>query len=109
MSHYKIKPCKLSEADHISLKSILELCQKRLNTPWQLIEQGQADLYIYSFNNPDSLAAFNQHNTGFSALISNDDTAIDNVDIVLKKPLRANNFAQVLNKIEEKIKFNSQA
>jgi NCAIR mutase (PurE)-related protein len=109
MSVYKIKPCLLSDADQISLKSILELSHKRLNSNWQLIDTGHADLSIYSLSSEASTQALKQHSSGFAAVISLNGEEMDGVDIILKKPLRANNFAQTLNKIEEKIKFNNQA
>lgn len=109
MSKLHIMACHLNDVDIVSLRSMLQLAAKRLNSPWEMISKGPADLYIYSTANPESQKAWLAHTTGFSAILTTESASIEGADITLKKPLRAKNFADTLNAIEEKVNFSRQA
>ena len=44
MSILRIKLCGLNEADHHSLKSMLNLAQDQLSNPWQITDNDEAEL-----------------------------------------------------------------
>ena len=103
MSAFRIKLCGLSDIDRSSLKSMLKLADALLTHEWQLIEKGQADLCIYSFDTEEGIAAWQQHGEGLTALVTVSGSVTEPVDIILKKPLRTTNFSEALNLIEDKI------
>lgn len=103
MSAFRIKLCGLSDIDRRSLKSMLKLADALLTHEWQLIEKGQADLCIYSFNTEEGLVAWQQRGEGLTALVTVSGSVTEPVDIILKKPLRTTNFSEALNLVEDKI------
>ncbi len=109
MTCLRIKPCYLSEMDNTSLRSMLRLSNDRLNSQWEIVDNGIADLYIYSLNSEQSTAALQAHSDGFSAVLCNEPDTLESVDILLKKPLRAKDFANTLNQLEDNIRFSKQA
>lgn len=109
MTRLRIKPCYLNEMDNTSLRSMLKLSNDRLISQWEIIDKGVAELYIYSLNSEQSAAALQAHSDGFSAVLCNEPVTLESVDIVLKKPLRAKDFANTLNQLEDNIRFSKQA
>lgn len=107
MSALRIKACGLKPLDHTSLRSMLTLANNLLTHNWEIIEHGQADLYIYSLETDEGKAAWLEHNKGFSAILSSGKIT-ESADVSLKKPLRTKNFSETLNTIEGKIKFVKQ-
>ena len=108
MIAFQIKLCGLNDADTSSLKSMLNLAQKHLTHDWELVTSDQADLFIYSFDSDEGKNAWQQHDPQYiSALLSQQDSSSESVDVILKKPLRTKNFSAALNNIELKIKEKS--
>lgn len=107
----RLKACGLSEIDYSSLKSMLKLASPLLKHQWILINDvdDDADLIIYSLENEPGQAAWQQHKTGFSGILTTDPNQKHEADIILKKPLRTKNFSDALNKIESQKKFSDQA
>lgn len=103
MSALRIKLCGLTDIDRSSLRSMLKLAGALLTHEWQLIEKGQADLCIYSFDTEEGLAAWQQRGEGLTALLTVSGSVSEPVDIILKKPLRTTNFSETLNIVEDKI------
>jgi len=103
MSTYHIKLHGLTDIDTTSLKSMLKLANDLLSHDWQIIDHGQADLTIYSFDSDEGLTAWQQRGEGFTALLTKTGNITEPVDIILKKPLRTTNFSEALNLIEDKI------
>ncbi|MBE0438877.1 MAG: hypothetical protein IBX57_03770 [Gammaproteobacteria bacterium] len=105
----RLKACGLSEIDYTSLKSMLGLAHSLLNHPWILVDDADADLIIYSLETEQGQAAWQQHQTGFSGILTTDINLKQEVDIILKKPLRTRNFSDALNSIESKKKLSEPA
>ncbi len=105
----RLKACGLSEIDYSSLKSMLRLANSLLNHPWILVDDADADLTIFSLETEQGQSAWQQHQTGFSGILTTDINLKQEADIILKKPLRTRNFSDALNKIESKKKFSDQA
>lgn len=104
MSALRIKACGLKKIDNTSLRSMLTLTNDLLSHSWEIIDDGQADLYIYSLETKEGKAAWLEHKQGFSAILASQKVTTP-ADIILKKPLRTKNFSETLNAIEGKIKF----
>jgi len=107
-SSLRLKACGLSAIDHSSLKSMLSLASSLLNHPWVLIDDGDADLTIFSLETEQGKLAWQQHQTGFSGILTTNLTLKEEADIILKKPLRTKNFSDALNTIEDKKKLSVQ-
>ncbi|MFW5451463.1 MAG: hypothetical protein ACKE9I_07685 [Methylophagaceae bacterium] len=108
MTALRLKACSLSSIDNISLKSMLGLARDLLTREWVIIEQGEADLCLYSVDTADSKIAWLQRGEGLTALLVAGNNTDEIADIFLKKPLRAKNFSEALNSIEQKIKASKQ-
>jgi hypothetical protein len=94
----------LSDIDFSSLKSMLSLSSSLLTHTWILSDAQDAELTIFSQENPDSLNRLTAFSGKYTALLTKESTDADTVDIVLRKPLRTKNFSEALNTIEAKIK-----
>ncbi len=103
MSAFRIKLQGLSDKDKTSLKSMLKLANDLLTHEWQIVEQGKAELSIYSFDTDEGQAAWQQREEGLTALLTVKGNITEPVDIILKKPLRTTNFSEALNIVEDKI------
>ncbi len=108
MTALRLKACNLSNIDNTSLKSMLSLARDLLSREWVIIEQGPADLYLYSLDTADSKIAWLQRGEGLTALLVVGNNTDETADVFLKKPLRAKNFSEALNAIEQKIKVSKQ-
>ncbi|MDT8370412.1 MAG: hypothetical protein RQ783_00270 [Gammaproteobacteria bacterium] len=102
----RLKACGLSEIDYSSLKSMLSLAHSLLNYPWILVDDADADLTIYSLETEQGQAAWQQHQAGFSGILTTNINLKQKADIILKKPLRTRNFSDSLNSIESKKKLS---
>lgn len=109
MSPLRLKLCGLNGIDKNSLGSMLRLSTELLSTEWVIVETGEADLQIYSFDTDRGQQAWQNRSPGFTALLTNSGNVSEPVDIVLKKPLRKSNFSEALNLIEEKIRIKQAA
>lgn len=105
MPTFRIKLLGLSNIDKSSLTSILKLASDLLTHQWVVVEDGDAELSIYSFDSDEGVSAWQQRDNSFSALLTDKDNVSEPIDIILKKPLRATNFSEALNIIEYKITF----
>ncbi len=106
MALLKAKLCGLHEADARSIKSMLSVANDHLSNEWLIIDSGEADLYIYSFDTDEGVAEWDQHNPEkVSVLLTTEDelSSDDEFDILLKKPLRTKNFSTVLSESEQRI------
>ncbi|MBL4638173.1 MAG: hypothetical protein JKY76_02310, partial [Proteobacteria bacterium] len=103
MSAFRIKLYGLTDKDKISLKSMLKLANDLLTHEWQVVDQGKAELYIYSFDSEEGLTAWQHREEGLTALLTVKGNITEPVDIILKKPLRTTNFSEALNIVEDKI------
>jgi hypothetical protein len=83
---------------------MLRLSADLLSHPWQIVEDGSADLVIYAFDSETGQQAWQSREAGMTALLTNTGNVSEPVDIVLRKPLRKSNFSEALNLAEEKIK-----
>jgi hypothetical protein len=108
MAAFRIKLCGLTDVDKSSLGSMLKLADALLTHEWQLIEKGQADLCIYSFDSEEGVSAWQQRGEGLTALLTGSGNVAEPVDIILKKPLRTTNFSEALNIVEDKISAASK-
>lgn len=109
MSVLRLKLCGLNDSDQSSLRSMLRLSADRLSAGWEIVDEGPADLEIYSFDSDAGQQAWNQRSQAVTALLSNSGQVSQPVDIVLRKPLRKSNFADALNLVEEKIRLQLNA
>lgn len=107
MSVLRLKLCGLNDSDQSSLRSMLRLSADRLSAEWEIVDEGPADLEIYSFDSDAGQQAWNQRSQAVTALLSNSGQVSQPVDIVLRKPLRKSNFADALNLLEEKIRLQT--
>ncbi|MDF1587789.1 MAG: hypothetical protein P1P93_01310 [Gammaproteobacteria bacterium] len=105
----RLKACGLSEIDYTSLKSMLGLAHSLLNHPWILVDDTDADLTVFSLETEQGQAAWQQHQTGFTGILTTDINLKQEADIILKKPLRTKNFSDSLNSIESKKKLSEPA
>ncbi|WP_438970143.1 hypothetical protein [Methylophaga sp.] len=101
----RLKLAGLTDIDKSSLKSMLRLSSDLLTQEWLIVDEGQADLVIYSFDSEAGQQAWRQRESGFTALLTNTGNVTQPVDVVLRKPLRKTNFSEALNLIEEKIRL----
>ena len=84
MSAFRIKLYGLTDKDKISLKSMLKLANDLLTHEWQVVDQGNAELYIYSFDSEEGLTAWQQREEGLTALLTVKGNITEPVDIILK-------------------------
>lgn len=84
MSAFRIKLYGLTGKDKTSLKSMLKLANDLLTHEWQIVEQGSAELCIYSFDTEEGLAAWQQREEGLTALLTITGNITEPVDIILK-------------------------
>lgn len=103
MTAFRIKLCGLDDGDSHSLKSMLKLADKLLTHNWEVVTEGEAELTIYSFETENGKLAWQQHESGISALLTMHGNISEPIDIILKKPLRTTNFADALNIVEDKV------
>jgi hypothetical protein len=108
MDSMRIKTYGLTDSDFISLKSILALSTGALNSEWAIIESGQVELHIYSLSTTEGKIAWQSHNKGYNAILSTQPAHDQSIDFILKKPLRARNFIEVLNEVAEKVRLKDQ-
>ncbi|OUR64419.1 hypothetical protein A9Q79_08150 [Methylophaga sp. 42_25_T18] len=87
---------------------MLKLANDLLTHEWQIVEEGKAELSIYSFDSDEGLSAWKQREEGLTALLTVKGNITEPVDIILKKPLRTTNFSEALNIVEDKIAARSQ-
>lgn len=104
-----VKPHGLKNIDFSSLKSMLQLSRGLLNHAWEIADIADADLHLYSLETEEGQSAWQHHSTGLSAILETNNEARHAADLILKKPLRTKNFADVLNDAERKNKFNLEA
>ena len=84
---------------------MLSLADDQLSHNWEIITEGAAELYIYSFDSEEGVSAWEQHDKyKLSALLSTMPNSTKGIDKVLKKPLRTKNFSIALNELEHQIK-----
>jgi hypothetical protein len=108
MSAYRIKLYGLTDIDKSSLASMLKLAHDLLSHEWKIVDQGTAELCIYSFDTSEGITAWQQREEGLTALLAVQGNITEPVDIILKKPLRTTNFSEALNLIEDKIVASSK-
>jgi len=101
----RLKLVGLNGIDRNSLRSMLRLSADLLTAEWILVEEGHADLEIYSFDTDKGQQAWQRRSEGLTALLTNTGNVTEPVDIVLRKPLRKSNFSEALNLVEEKIRL----
>jgi len=109
MAALRIRSCGVNGIDMNSLRSMLQLSDKRLHSEWLVASSGRADLYLYSDETPEGLALFQQHKHGISAVLSKRTHSLISADLHIKKPLRATQLVDALNEAEQKIIFSRQA
>lgn len=109
MASLRIRLCGVNDNDMTSLRSMLQLSDKRLNSEWTVANTGRTDLYLYSIESEESLLLLQQHKKGFSAILSNKSDTHVSADFLIKKPLRSKQLAETLNAVEEKLVFANQA
>ncbi len=109
MSTLRLKLIGLNGIDRNSLRSMLRLSADLLTSEWILVEEGHADLEIYSFDTDSGQQAWQNRTGGLTALLTNTGNVTEPVDIVLRKPLRKSNFSEALNLVEEKIRLQQAA
>ena len=103
MPFLRIKAYGLAEVDYLLVKSMLSLADKSLTQKWKLVEKGNIDLSIYSLDTDEGVNAWQQHKDGAVTVLASEENIHNNESLVLRKPLRSKNFANVLNKIAEQI------
>lgn len=106
MPSFRIMLHGLDAKDTSSLKSMLGLSSDLLNHEWSIVEQGEAELSIYSFDSEEGQQAWQQHGNGITAVLTNQGNLTESVDIVLKKPLRTSNFSNALNLVADMLGAN---
>ncbi len=109
MAALRIRLCGVNSLDMNSLRSMLQLSDKRLHSEWTIASSGRVDLYLYSDETAESLALFQQHKHGISAVLSSQAISPIATDLHIKKPLRATQLVETLNDAEQKIAFARQA
>ncbi len=109
MSTLRLKLIGLNGIDRNSLRSMLRLSADLLTSEWILVEEGHADLEIYSFDTDSGQKAWQNRTGGLTALLTNTGNVTEPVDVVLRKPLRKSNFSEALNLMEEKIRLQQAA
>lgn len=103
MPFLRIKAYGLAEVDYLLVKSMLSLADKSLTQKWKLVEKGNIDLSIYSLDTDEGVSAWQQHKEGEVTVLASEKSIHNNESLVLRKPLRSKNFADVLNQIAEQI------
>ena len=106
MPFLRIKAYGLAKVDYLLVKSMLSLTDKSLTQKWKLVEKGNIDLSIYSLDTDEGVSAWQQHKDGAVTVLASEENIHNDGNLVLKKPLRSKNFADVLNKIAEQINNN---
>lgn len=109
MASLRLKLRGLSDSDKTSLQSMLRLSADLLSVDWEIVDQGDAHLEIFSFDSDSGQQAWHQRSNAVTALLTNSGNVTEPVDIVLRKPLRKSNFAEALNLVEEKIRLQQSA
>jgi hypothetical protein len=105
LSPLRLKLCGLNGIDKNALRSMLRLSSELLTANWLIVEQGNADLEIYSFDTEAGQAAWREREAGvMTALLTNNSGITEPVDIVFKKPLHKSSFSETLNLVEEKLR-----
>ena len=56
MAALHIRLCGVNNIDMTSLRSILQLSDKRLNNEWVVADTGRVDLYLYAIENEAGLS-----------------------------------------------------
>ncbi len=103
MSFLRIKAYGFNETDFLLLKSMLNLADKSLIKKWKLVEKGDVDLTIYSLDSSEGTIVWQQHQHGIAAIFSSEENSHNNDCLILKKPLRSKDFAQLLNSVAQQI------
>lgn len=109
MSPLRLKLAGLNGIDRNALRSMLRLSAELLSSEWILVEEGQADLEIFSFDTDAGQQAWRERGSGLTALLTNSGNITEPVDIVLRKPLHKSSFSQALNLVEEKLRQQQTA
>lgn len=109
MAALRIRLCGVNNIDMTSLRSMLQLSDKRLNSDWMVANTGRADLYLYSIDSEEGSSLLLQHKSGISAILSSKAVSPATADFHIKKPLRSKQLAETLNDVEEKLVFAKQA
>lgn len=109
MSSLRLKLSGLNDVDKNTIRSMLRLSTDLLTEEWTIIDEGPADLDIFSFDSELGQQAWQQRQPGFTALLTHHGNVTEPVDIVLRKPLRKSNFSDALNLVEEKIRLKQAA
>lgn len=104
MSALRLRLSGLNSSDANSIRSMLRLSSDLLSQPWAIVDEGPAELVIYSFDTERGQQAWEQREPGFTALLTQTGNVTAAVDIVLRKPLRKSNFSEALNLIEEQLR-----
>lgn len=109
MSSLRLKLSGLSGVDKNTIRSMLRLSADLLTEEWIIIDEGPADLDIFSFDSEAGQHAWQHRQPGLTALLTHNGNVTEPVDIVLRKPLRKSNFSDALNLVEEKIRLQQAA
>lgn len=109
MSPLRLKLSGLSGVDKNTIRSMLRLSADLLTQQWTIVDDGPADLDLFSFDTEAGQQAWQQRQPSFTALLTHNGNVTEPVDIVLRKPLRKSNFSDALNLVEEKIRIKQAA
>ncbi|MBD3634865.1 MAG: hypothetical protein HUJ23_08160, partial [Methylophaga sp.] len=80
MSTLRLKLIGLNGIDRNSLRSMLRLSADLLTSEWILVEEGHADLEIYSFDTDSGQQAWQNRTSGLTALLTNTGNVAEPVD-----------------------------
>jgi hypothetical protein len=109
VSSLRLKLSGLGDVDKNSIYSMLRLSADLLTEDWTIVDEGPADLVIFSFDSEAGQHAWQQRQLSLTALLTHHGNVTEPVDIVLRKPLRKSNFSDALNLVEEKIRLKHAA
>jgi len=102
MPSYKIKPCGLTSTDLSAFTSMLKLSRDNLHHQWEIVSQGDANLYVYCLDYQTGITAWEKRIKGLSCLLVPTSSSVT-ADIALRKPLRVKNFSEALNSLDDKL------
>src|ERR1700728_1024462 len=90
-----------SEEDTARMRDMLQHLASALNTPWTLHDDVDADLLLVDidsvYGHMDWLRA---HSSGKAVAALTQNPRFDDADIILRKPIRPDDFAIILNEID---------
>ncbi|EMR12175.1 hypothetical protein MPL1_11678 [Methylophaga lonarensis MPL] len=103
MKAYRIRAFGLSDSEEIMLKSVLRLAADQLEQPWQLVTDQHFDFAVYNFDNELAELAWQARGKQLTAAFSHQRKTHRAVDVILKRPLRASDLANILNFISQQL------